>query len=77
MDYRQQEENEEASRYLNDIECKFDNGDYDDQYADWLITESDIIPRICNSATLLHHMENNTRCEKFIYEIAFGKQQLN
>ena len=76
-DYRQQEENEEAAKHLAEVEEKFDNGELYDKYADWLIHEHDLTPRITNGDTLLHHMENGTRVEDFIYEIAFGKQKLN
>lgn len=77
MSYRQQQENEEARNHLTEVEGMFDQGLFDDKYADWLVHEHSLIPSICNEATLLHHMEVGTRAKDFIYEMAFGKQKLN
>ena len=77
MSYRQQQENEEEHNHFLVTQEKFDNGDLDCEYSDWLINEHDLNPRICNRETLMHHMEAQTRCVDFIHEIAFGKQKLN
>ena len=40
MSYRQAEENEEAEQRFACVSEKFANGDYDEEYSDWLMHEN-------------------------------------
>ena len=76
MSYRQAEENEEAEQRFACVGEQFANGDYDEEYSDWLMHEN-IYPPIDSRYELYKCMEAKYKSEDFIYEVAFGKQKLN